>query len=147
MAITACVRVSGLKIRNSFDEVWLFLWQHIEACVAITMISLTGFRSVFIADRTQARNNNAKPRYSSTFKKLRSRKTPKSDDYDMEQRFPAIPSATLSGMRTFIQGGKESSPFTLKSKDNISGDWNRLKDVDHIQVSHTLSQSALERGA
>lgn len=48
MAFTASVRVSGLKFRGTFDEVWLFAWQHIEACVAVAMISLTAFRSVFV---------------------------------------------------------------------------------------------------
>lgn len=65
----------------------------------------------------------------------------------MKQRLSIISSMILSSMRIFIQDDKESSSFTLKFKDNISEDWNRLKDVNHIQISHTLSQSALKRDA
>ncbi len=53
----------------------------------------------------------------------------------------------LSSMQIFIQDDKESFLFTLKFKDNISEDWNRLKDVNHIQIFHILSQSALKRDA
>lgn len=144
MTIIVCVQVSDLKIRNSFDEVWLFLWQHIKACVIIIMISLTDFRFVFIANWTQTRNNNAKSKYSLKFKKLWSCKTFKSNDYDMKQRLSIISSMILSSMQIFIQDDKESFLFTLKFKDNIFEDWNRLKDVNHIQIFHILSQSALK---
>ena len=110
MAITACVRVSGIKFRDRFDEVWLFVWQNIEACVAIAMISLTAFRSVFVGQKSlQARNDlMKKPWYSSTLQAIRRKKSAQQSDGEAMIGMPSIPGATLTGMRTFIRGGKHS---------------------------------------
>ena len=110
MAIVACVRVSGLKFQGTFDEVWLYLWQFIEACVAVAMISLTAFRSVFVSSassraRKEAEKKYKSPWYSSTLEKLSTRKKQRSWDAEAAVRgLPSIPGATLTGMRTFIQG-------------------------------------------
>ena len=108
MAITASIRVSGLSFRGTFDEVWLYLWQEIEACVAVAMISLTAFRSVFVAsESSRARKESAKkPWYSSTVAAIKRNKARQASDEEAIQELPQIPSATLTGMRTFIQGGR-----------------------------------------
>jgi len=107
MAITACVRVSGLSFRGTFDNVWLFVWQQIEACVAVAMISLTAFRSAFIgSESSRVRKSGAKkPWYSSTISAIKRRHAQRRSDEEAMQGLPQIPSATLTGMRTFIQGG------------------------------------------
>lgn len=109
MAIIAAIRVSGLKFRGTFDEVWLYLWQQIEACIAVIMISLTAFRSVFVAsESSRARRERAKkPWYSSTIAAIKRSKTQRGMDEEATQGLPSIPSATLTGMRTFIQGGRQ----------------------------------------
>ena len=49
MILMAITRLSGVhSYRGSFDEIWILLWQQIEACIAVTMLSLTAFRSVFV---------------------------------------------------------------------------------------------------
>lgn len=108
MAITAFIRVSGIRSRGTFDEVWLYLWQEIEACVAVAMISLTAFRSVFVAsESSRSRREGAKkPWYSSTVAAMKRNKARQPSDEDAIQELPRIPSATLTGMRTFIQGGR-----------------------------------------
>ena len=107
MAITAAVRVSGLKFRGEFDEVWLFLWQQIEACIAVAMISLTAFRSVFISsESSRAEKERAKKAwYSSTLDAIKRSKDKRRNDEEANRELPTIPSATLTGMRTFIRGG------------------------------------------
>ena len=108
MAITASIRVSGLSFRDTFDEIWLYLWQQLEACIAVAMISLTAFRSVFVAsESSRARREEAKrPWYSSTVAAIRRNKMQRRSDEVATQGLPSIPSATLTGMRTFIQGGR-----------------------------------------
>lgn len=105
MAITASVRVSGLKFRGTFDEVWLFFWQHAEACVAISMVSLTAFRSVFVGAKSTSAQKEAvkKPWYSSAIVRNRNKRNA---DEEICHELPKIPSATLSGMRTMINGGR-----------------------------------------
>ena len=118
MAIVASVSVSGLRFRGTFDEVWLWFWQQIEACIAVTMISITAFRSVFVASESpRARRERAKkPWYSNTVAAIRRSKNQRGSDEEAIQGLPSIPSATLTGMRTFIQGGR------------------------HVQTSHELTE-------
>ncbi|MCJ1471802.1 hypothetical protein MMC13_000443 [Lambiella insularis] len=59
MAIVACVRVSGLEINATFDEIWLFVWQQIEACVAVAMLSGTAFRSIFVSSASSRARRGA----------------------------------------------------------------------------------------
>lgn len=124
MTFTAAVRVSGLNFRGTFDIIWLFIWQHIEACVAVSMISLTAFRTVFVSSQTsRARKEPAnKPWYSSTVAAIKRRRGMHRSDDESVPGLPSIPSATLTGMRTFIQGGRrsekglESGTFTTISE-------------------------------
>ena len=141
MAITASVRVSGLKFQGTFDEVWLFLWQHIEACVAVCMISLTAFRSVFVSNsNSQARKAAAKqPWYS---KIVHSRKEQQIQDSEASQRLPSIPSATLTGMRTFIQGGRRLTTMDARLESQALGEdelgWPLPKKEGRIEVRHEM---------
>ena len=121
MAITASIRVSGLNSRGILDEVWLYLWQQIEACIAVTMISLTAFRSVFVASESSRarRERTKKPWYSSTIAAIKRSKPQRGSDEEAIQGLPSIPSATLTGMRTFIQGGRhvQTSQETTEELD------------------------------
>ncbi len=124
MAVTAAVRVSGLKFHGTFDVVWLFLWQQIEACVAVAMISLTAFRSVFVASATShARVEGAKkPWYSSTVEVINRRRRQRAQDEEGMRGLPTIPGATLTGMGTFIQGVHPTTSLQSMS-DRDSDDW------------------------
>ena len=110
MAIVASIRVSRLKIRGIIDDVWLFIWQQIEACVAVAMVSLTAFRSAFVkSENSGARKKAAKkPWYSSTVHAIRHNRLHRRSDEEHLEELPSIPSATLTGMRTFIAGGRHS---------------------------------------
>lgn len=124
MAVTAAVRVSGLKFHGTFDEVWLVLWQQIEACVAVAMISLTAFRSVFVASATsRARKEGAKkPWYSSTVEVINRKRKQKAQDEDEMRGLPTIPGATLTGMGTFIRGVHRTTSLHSAS-DGDFDDW------------------------
>lgn len=108
MVIVAAIRVSGLDFRGKFDTVWLFVWSQIESCVAVSMISLTAFRSAFVySESSRARREGAKrPWYSSSIEAIRRKRAQRLSDEEATQGLPTIPSATLSGMRTFIHGGR-----------------------------------------
>lgn len=110
MTFTAAVRVSGLNDQGKFDLIWLYVWQHIEACVAVMMISLTAFRSVFIGSQSSGaqREPANKPWYSSTVAAIRRKRALDQTDEETTLGLPTVPSATLTGMRTFIQGGRRT---------------------------------------
>lgn len=55
MSIIAIVKASGIRTpSDSFDILWELFWQQIEACVAVLMVSITAFRSIFISNKPKA---------------------------------------------------------------------------------------------
>lgn len=104
MALIALVRIGGYRIQGKVDTTWQFFWQHIEVCIAIIMGSATAFRTLFVGENSR-KTPNKKPSYSIRLRILR-KKTPTSEKSDWEdangRHLPTVPSATLSGLRTFI---------------------------------------------
>lgn len=93
MIIVAIIRVSGLHYHGTIDNTWIFLWQQVESCVAVTMLSLTAFRSVFVAGRSGG--NNARGWVPSTGRLLGRYKRSAPDAQRLDDL--TIPSATLTG--------------------------------------------------
>ena len=115
MIVVAVVRISGIHTAGSIDETWEVFWQCIEASISVTMISLTAFRSLFVA------NASSKERKNKIIYKERlwyPRKQSK-DSQDIES-LPSVPSATLTGMRTFIRGNERASVMRLDDDDDES---------------------------
>ena len=94
MIVVAIIRVSGLYYHGTIDNTWIFLWQQVESCVAVTMLSLTAFRSVFIAGRSGG--NNAREWVPSTRRLLDRHKRFAPDAQRLDGL--TVPSATLTGM-------------------------------------------------
>ena len=103
MIVIACIRLIGFNI---FDhaQLWQLFWIQVEGSVAVMMVSLTAFRSVFASQGPVAKARKARPWYSSTVAKLRRHKA-SPDGHNLES-LPEIPTATMSGMRTFIRSSR-----------------------------------------
>ncbi|KAL9582366.1 MAG: hypothetical protein Q9203_005522 [Teloschistes exilis] len=55
MSIIAIVKASGIRTpSDSFDILWELFWQQIEACLAVLMVSITAFRSIFVSNKPKA---------------------------------------------------------------------------------------------
>lgn len=105
----AIIRVSGIHYHGKFDNPWIFMWQQIEACIAVTMLSLTAFRSVFVVAKPSLGQNKASPWVPSTRRLLGRQKKSRTGD---QQRLDdlTIPSATLTGLsRVFNRNTVERS--------------------------------------
>ncbi len=102
MVVVASVRFSGTHTHANIVQGWEYFWLEVEACVAVCMASLCAFRSIFASDERRARFKKVRPWYSSTVARLRNGKKLSDGIYDLNN-LPAIPSATLSGMRTYIR--------------------------------------------
>lgn len=113
MIITAITRVSGLHYYGTFDTSWIYLWQQIESCAAVTMISLTAFCSVFVANASAGMQ--VSPWQDSMPWVLRKHRKLGSEDRDLADL--TIPSATLTGMRAFIDGNQGNE--TVISHDEV----------------------------
>ncbi|KAI9829711.1 MAG: hypothetical protein M1826_005454 [Phylliscum demangeonii] len=123
MMMTAVVRISAVQKHvvvlgmplTAVNFTWRFFWQQMEACVAVLMVSLTALRSIFVLDHSRS---GAHVRAHPTRRKMlradvcRQRFWPSRKDYASSESsngddgsLPAIPSATITGLRTFIRGG------------------------------------------
>ena len=102
MIAVASVRFSGTQAHLNTAQSWDYFWIETEACVAVWMVSLSAFRSVFASDERRARSKKVRPWYSSTVARLRNAHK-FSEGADGLKDLPTVPSATLSGMRTYIR--------------------------------------------
>ncbi|MCJ1383142.1 hypothetical protein MMC17_006255, partial [Xylographa soralifera] len=74
MIITCIIQMSGLGVTGtatelgtsgqSFDVVWQVFWTQVEASVAVTVISFTSFRSLFVASTPSPKNTRSLHWYS-----------------------------------------------------------------------------------
>ena len=111
MIIITIIRMSKIRIGpTQTDIIWEVFWHQVEACTAVIMVSVSAFRYVFVAhEARQQPPNRKRVWYMSKKNLLRSalrRKKLRSDSEEMMDRWPEIPRATMTGMRTFIQGGE-----------------------------------------
>jgi hypothetical protein len=122
---TTIIRVTGLKLpgHRSVDVVWQVYWQFVEACIGIVVVSMMVFRTFFVQRAARASAKRQTPyTYISRLYRRGKRTGGSRDPNNMElpQRFP---NATLTGMRTFIQGGgEETTTKTFSTNPNIPQD-------------------------
>lgn len=108
MILTAITRISGLRFHGSFDQLWLFMWQQIEASIAVTMLSLAAFRSLFVDSKLGP--NKAHPWVPSTARRLA--RCQKTTPPDQQLNDLTIPSVTLTGLSRVYNGGREVQSST-----------------------------------
>ena len=98
-----------------------------EARVAVIMVSFTAFRSLFVTAESKASRSKFRPWYSSSVARLRKGRKTSVSGHIMEG-LPAVPRATMTGMRTFIVGPhRHSEPETL--------DWDKLEEHKPLRNS------------
>lgn len=92
--------------------------------MAVMMISLTAFRSVFVGSQSSGaqRDPANKPWYSSTVAAIRRKRALDQKDEETTLGLPTVPSATLTGMRTFIQGGRHTGIGVQTTISTTTGD-------------------------
>ena len=95
LIVISIIKVTAVhQIGSQVDTTWGIFWLQAEASVAVILVSLTIFRSLFLADGPKNGNepNHTpySPQFSASYKKLWMQKTPHSD-------FPSPPSTIFSG--------------------------------------------------
>ena len=134
MIVIACIRIVGFNIFNH-AFLWQLFWLQVEGSVAVIMVSLTAFRSVFASQGPEARRRKARPWYSSTIAKLRRHKA-SSEGHNLGD-LPVIPTATMSGMRTFIRGSRFGGG--PEAHDELSGYESSKNLVSQVLVLEGVS--------
>lgn len=118
MVVTSIIRVSGYIYRGTIDNTWLFFWALMESDVAVIMISLTAFRSIFLAKTIQ----RPRKRKLNVWKTLTKRRGKNNSDQEPKIDL-AIPKPTMTGIRTFIRRGKsqDTQPSSVTKATESTG--------------------------
>ncbi|MCJ1437073.1 hypothetical protein MMC27_006458 [Xylographa pallens] len=114
MVITAITRISGINLDGgAVDIVWLAFWQQQECSIAVIMVSVSAFRSFFVVSASNHASLR-KPKASTYWRNrlLQKRSAASSDTEKGVNELPQIPSATMTGMRTAIQGARGSRAWS-----------------------------------
>lgn len=143
MIIIAIVRISRFQGELAgLDVSWIIFWQQVEASIAIIMVSVSAFRSFCVARESQRRENrnrnrqwymNPKNLMASALRRKRLRSESEETNHSV-----AIPRATITGMRTFInRRGRSISESRLSSS---LGDENAKRIRAEQSISFELDQ-------
>lgn len=131
MAVIAIARMSGINLKSGVvDIVWLAFWQQQESSIAVIMISISAFRSLFVARASNGPSPKdfSRPRYRN---KLYLKLT--GQDKDTRFGLPQIPGATLTGMRTVIRDGGQSENMVSRPQEVwVPRNTHSLQEADAI---------------
>ncbi|KAL8757059.1 MAG: hypothetical protein Q9199_002500 [Rusavskia elegans] len=154
MVIIAIIRIS--QVHSPIYNIWATFWQQLEGCVAILMVSLTAFRTLFVTSPTNSQVKAAKKHSDGYRKRLWYKYKASSGDRDggsgKVERVNivpvdvTVPNAILRVMRTYIRGSPRLSEFG-------SPEWKGGRDpscntthVTHDMEWHTDSVRSLYTG-
>lgn len=145
MIIVTIVRIAGIKRggSGSVDIVWLAFWQQQECSIAVLMVSVSAFRSLFVQSPAQPPILR-QPR-SSPSEKRRGflRRRPDPDLYDTHETngLPQIPSATLTGMATIIGANRRAEEASYPDQQYHS----HLEPSNQVCSSETATSNSSAR--
>lgn len=123
IAIVAIVRVAGYHINGgTVDVTWQAFWIYVETAIAMIMVSLSAFRSLLV--NRSPRPSDEKRRWPMhPFRNGLLRKSKRSDKSEWEDaghgNLPEIPSATFTGIRTFIRRNNRSAGATTAMQSEV----------------------------
>lgn len=138
MVVIAIARMSGIKLNSeNVDIVWLAFWQQQECSIAVIMISISAFRSLFVANASKGPSPKdfSKPRYRNRLY-LKFTGSEKNTGFGL----PQIPGATLTGMRSVIRDGGQSEDLVPRPQDAWApGKARSLQEVNNVsEESETI---------
>ena len=145
MIIIAIIRISGMVIKSNFDMVWILFWHQMEGAIAIIMVSLTAFRSLLGIKALKAQKKKEMERswLARYFKKT-------TQDRSKSQQLPSVPGATLTGMRTFINGnGICDESKAMEISHTSEKNWPRAAShkPQEIELAHLATELDISDGA
>ena len=61
MIAIAMVRGIAFKVYSTSDQIWTSFWVQLEACVSVTMVCMTAFRTLFVISRRENPSDESSP--------------------------------------------------------------------------------------
>lgn len=143
MVITAIVRVSNSHAAGK-QVVWQVFWQWMEAVVAVLMASVTTFRAFLIGQRLRNLDKRQPRASNSWIAKMKARrKAAASDEFEEGNQLPAIPNATLTGLRSFIRRNHRPAGETTMMRSDLSILHENTDDYRHLRAESTSDQECV----
>ena len=151
MATIAIIRLSGFRATivskdKVYDLTWQIYWQYMEGCIGCIMASVATFRTLFAASNSNAaKKENRGPSYSFRQRVEKRLRSGAKDPWEVvsgdDEEVPAIPSATLRGMRTFIRRNNRSAGQTTGLSTWVHDDDHDESTIhaDETKVSHAAT--------
>lgn len=165
MIIVTIIRASGLKAKAAgpgtatVDVLWEAYWQLAESWIAVTMVCVTAFRSLFVQTTKKshptAPSSSFPQRWYTSFKR---RFTHGSDtlavsegaEYHDENKHPEplpnVPSPVMTGLNTFINNQGKQGPMTERgvmeshfAEEHGKDHWTTHETYNGSEDSSTLS--------
>lgn len=104
MVIFAIIRIAGIYMNGGeIDFIWIEFWHQQECSIAVSMFSITAFRSFFLESSPTRQRARAVSAYWKKKRLLRKKALDESWGQYVGG-LPSIPSATLTHMSTLIRG-------------------------------------------
>lgn len=116
MIIVTIIRASGLKAKgarvNTVDVLWEVYWQLAESWIAVTMVCITAFRSLFVQTTKESSSDSLPRKWYNVLKRSlwthghREQRAFAGGDDERKERslesLPSAPDAVITGLKTFI---------------------------------------------
>ena len=153
MIVIAFVRVTTYHIeveqKNTgpvqvVDLTWVLFWLYVEACIAVIVVTLSAFRSIFVAHKSRLREDQDRNRRWYMNKKnpmvpAWQRRKLGLESKDMDQ-LAKVPWAKLTGMSTFISGGNSLNGNHASSPGvEVTSTLANAENLERIRVEQTIS--------
>lgn len=144
MIIIAILRMVGLLLagKKSIDVLWQVFFQQVEASISVITVSLTAFRALLGMKALHSREKKVHAWYSYRRIALLRKGAKRSEPEFKGGQLPSIPSATLTGIRSFIRGHRYSK--NNASADLMTSSTNGTTQVEehHVKgIQKTSSES------
>ena len=143
MVMVAIVRIAGMRPGGGpVDIVWLAFWQQQECSIAVLMVSVSAFRSLFVQSPAKIpapRQNIESPGYR---RRMFLRHRHDRDLYDIEESngLPQIPDAKIKGLSTIAGRDKshdEKAGLNQENQSSLSSsDRGQSKDLSTTRSSN-----------
>ena len=121
---------------------WYLFWEQLQTSTAVSVFSFTAFRSLLITERANARARKGNVWHPSPIRLLR-RRTNDTGYGGNQILLQSFPSATLTGMRTFIRGGRSVRIFDTENGVDHPGNV-LLQHPGQMTVTHGFSSEVRE---
>lgn len=153
MIVIALIRVTTYHIESAptntrsvqgVDFVWVLFWLQVEACIAVIVVTLSAFRSIFVAHESRLREDqNRNRRWYMSKKNLMvsswQRRKLGLESEEMDQ-LSKVPCAKMTGMSTFISGGNSLSENYMSSPGaKVTSMLVNAESAERIRVEQTIS--------